>query len=178
MALSSVRVGGKRWLAPVVALAFCLAALGGCSTVAPSSERGEIITDPAREPVSVDPQEAARMVSAIRAQYGLNAVTVSAELNALAQDYADQLAAAGEITHDLTGTLRIRLTRAGYAFLMASENIGGGYRSIDEAFERWSASRTHLSNMLLPVTQVGIATGFNIRSPYRTFWVLILAYPG
>ena len=105
-------------------------------------------------------------------------VTVSAELNALAQDYADQLAAAGEITHDLTGTLRIRLTRAGYAFLMASENIGGGYRSIDEAFERWSASRTHLSNMLLPVTQVGIATGFNIRSPYRTFWVLILAYPG
>ncbi len=159
---------------PRLALLVMLVALAGCT----ETPQVEVISNPATAPVPVDPAEAARIINAFRADNGVPPVRVNAALNAIAQDYADRLAAYGQLTHELGGNLASRLRRGGYAYLAAGENLGAGYRSIDEAVARWEASPGHRANLLeAPLTQMGIATAFNIDSPYRTFWVLVLAAP-
>lgn len=152
------------------------AALSACNAGLPPNT--EVIDNPATAPVRVDPAEAARMLSEIRAEQGLPPVTASATLTAIAQDYADVLAAAGVVDHHFGSTLAGRLDEGGYVWAIAAENLGGGYRSLAEAFARWEASRSHRENLFAPdVTEIGIATAFNIDSPYRTFWVLLLGRP-
>ncbi len=133
---------------------------------------------PAAAPVFVDPGRAAAIVTALRADHDLPPVRVSAALNDIAQDFADLLALRGTIGHDGGGSLRMRLRRGDYLYVVAGENLGGGYRSIEEAFGRWIASPEHLRNLLAePITEIGIATAFNINSLYRTYWVLLMARP-
>jgi uncharacterized protein YkwD len=133
---------------------------------------------PASAPVRVDPGEAAAIVTALRAEHDLPPVRVSAALNRIAEDYADLLALRGTVGHEVGGSLRMRLRQGGYLYVVAGENLGGGYRSIEEAFDRWIASPEHLRNLLAePITEIGIATAFNINSLYRTYWVLLLARP-
>lgn len=157
-------------------LMLAMVGLAGCTTAA--TLPGESIANPATAPVEVSPQAAARLLSEMRAAEGLGAVVVSPRLNAIAEDYADVLAAAGRVEHDIGGSLGGRLADGGYVWVVAAENLGGGYRSLDEAFDRWYESRSHRANLLAPgVTEIGIATSFNIASPYRTFWVLLLGRP-
>ncbi len=157
-------------LRQVIAILFAIG-LAGC-------QPGEVISDPATAPVIVDPVEAAQMLSSIRAAQGLGPVRVSSQLNAIAQRYANLLAAEGVVSHTLRGTFADRLRDANYRWLVVGENLGGGYRSLEEAFARWNASPSHRDNLLaVPVTDMGIATAFNASSPYRTFWVLIVALP-
>jgi uncharacterized protein YkwD len=152
-----------------------LAALGGC---AGGEIAGDLTGVPAMRQVPVDPREAAAILTALRAEHDLPAVAVSPALNAIAQDYADVLAAAGEVGHRVGGTLASRLQAGGYVFSVAGENLGGGYRSVEEAFDLWAASPSHRANLLAePITEIGIATAFNAASPYRTFWVLLVGRP-
>jgi uncharacterized protein YkwD len=153
-----------------------VACLSGCNSdvIIP-----EVISNPASAPVAVSPAQAALIISQLRSEHDLPPVVVSSQLNAVAQAYADLMAAEGKVDHDLDGVLTSRLSRAGYVFVAAGENIGGGYHSVGEAFDRWEASPVHLANILAPpITEIGIATAFNAASPYRTFWVLVLAKPG
>lgn len=147
--------------------------MAGC--VAESGLPGTVISNPATAPVRVDPAAAARMVSAVRVDNGLSGVSADAALNAIAQRYADRMAAAGVVSHELGGSFQQRM---GSGYVAAAENIGGGYRSLDEAMAYWIASPGHFANLVTPgVTRIGIASGFNAASPYRTFWVLVLAEP-
>lgn len=138
----------------------------------------ETIVNPATRPVAVNPGEAAAMLSQLRTERGLSSVRADTTLNAIARDYAELMAARGQVAHDLGEALAVRLDAGGYAYLAAFENLGGGYRSLAEAFERWEASPSHRENLFAePVSEIGIATAFSIASPYRTFWVLLLAEP-
>ena len=138
----------------------------------------QIVGSPATRPVAVDPGEAAAMLTRLRTGHDLSPVGADAGLNAIARDYAELMAAGGVVSHDLAGTLGARLDAGGYRYSVAHENLGGGYRSLSEAFDYWSASPSHRANLFADeVTEIGIATAFNIDSPYRTFWVLLLAAP-
>ncbi len=133
---------------------------------------------PALAPVPVDPQEAARHVSAMRAAAGLGPVTVSATLNAIAAVQADAMARAGVMDHNVAGGFARRLRSGGYAWAVAAENIGAGYRSMEEAFLAWYESPGHRANLLARgVTEIGIASAFNAASPYGNFWALVLGCP-
>jgi len=159
-------------LRQVAALALGLA-LAGCTPEL--ALEGEAISSPALAPVEVDAADAARMLSQIRASEGLSSVVASPTLNAIAQGYADVLARAGVVSHTVDGIFADRLRAGGYVWVVAGENLGGGYRSLEEAFQRWRASPPHNANLLMPeINEVGIATAFNVESPYRTFWVLIV----
>lgn len=154
-----------------------LFAMAGCVAGTPASNT-EIVLDPATSPVSVNPAAAAQILSEMRRARGLSGVVVNETLNSIAQDYADVLAAAGEVRHDFNGDLRSRLSEGGYLFVAAGENLGGGFRSLDDAFERWNASAPHRANLLAEsITEIGIATAFNAASPFRTFWVLLVGRP-
>jgi uncharacterized protein YkwD len=158
-------------------LLFLLAVeVAGCTVDPGPNDFG--VGPPAAAPVRVDPDEAAAIVTALRAEYDLPPVSVSAALNDIAQDYADLLALRGTVGHNVAGSLRTRLRQGDYLYVAAGENLGGGYRSIEEAFDHWIASPDHLKNLLAePATEIGIATAFNINSLHRTYWVLLLARP-
>jgi uncharacterized protein YkwD len=138
----------------------------------------QIVGNPATRPVHADPDEAAALLTGLRADQDLSPVWADAGLNAIAQDYAELMATGGVVSHDLAGSLGARLDAGGYRYLVAHENLGGGYRSLSEAFDYWSESPSHRANLFADrITEIGIATAFNIDSPYRTFWVLLLAAP-
>jgi hypothetical protein len=84
----------------IAALAIGLA-LAGCTTEL--ALEGEAISNPALAPVDVDPADAARLLSQIRASGGLSPVVVSPTLNTIAQGYADVLASAGVVSHTVNG---------------------------------------------------------------------------
>lgn len=156
-----------------VAILLLVVLVAGCN-----AGRVETISDPATAPVRVSPAEAARVLSGMRAARGLSAVSADATLNRIAQDYANRLAAADELRHDLGGSLEDRLADGGYVWVVAAENLGAGYRSLTEAFERWEASPSHRANLYATaVEEIGIATAFNGDSRFRNFWVLVLASP-
>ncbi|MGD9737839.1 MAG: CAP domain-containing protein [Bauldia sp.] len=156
----------------LVLLFAAAAALAGCAGGLP----GDVMVSPAETPVEVSPSAAARMVTAIRAENGFGPVTADPGLNAIAEDYANALAAAGVVNHTVGGSFPERIRGRGYTD--AAENLGGGYRSLDEAMAFWVASPGHFANLLTPgATRIGIATAFDGASPYRNFWVLILAAP-
>ena len=88
------------------------------------------------------------------------------------------MAQTGTISHTVAGELTDRMIEAGYGWWAAGENLGGGYRSLEEAFYFWYRSEDHRYNLLMSgITEIGIATAFDPRSPYRTFWALIMARP-
>lgn len=156
----------------LVVLAVALLALGAC--VGPRIDT-DLSRPPASGPVRVDPAAAARMVSAVRAQHGLGPVTADAELNRLAQQQANAMAAAGVVGHDVLARFPERM---GGRYTAAAENLGAGYISLEHGMEAWTASRDHLRNLLRPdLVHIGIASAYAADSPYRNFFAMILAGP-
>ncbi len=156
----------------IAVLLVALLALGAC--VGPRVEV-DMARAPATGPVAVDPAAAARMVSAVRAEHGLGPVTVDPELNRLAQQQANAMAAAGVVSHDVLARFPARV---GARYVSAAENLGAGYLSLDHGMEAWTASRDHLRNLLRPdIVSIGIASAYSAGSPYRNFFAMILAGP-
>jgi uncharacterized protein YkwD len=90
------------------------------------------------------------------------------------------MAAADKMAHVLPGegSFQRRLSAGGFAASQAAENIGGGYKSLDEAIDGWRRSPDHNANLLRAgVTEIGIAMFTADDSTYKTYWSLILAAP-
>lgn len=128
--------------------------------------------------VSVNPAEAASIISGYRANNGRGRVVVSPRLNAIAASQAKAMAAADRMSHSVGGSFQSRMAAGGYDAAVAAENIGAGYRTLAEAFSGWRDSRPHRANMLLDgVTEIGIATAYAPGSKYQVYWSLVLAGP-
>ncbi|MGR3758684.1 CAP domain-containing protein [Roseobacteraceae bacterium NS-SX3] len=123
----------------------------------------------------VDRNAALGRINGLRAGSGLPALAYSAELEQAARAHAADMAGKGFFSH--TGSngssLGTRLTRLGYGWCAAAENIAKGQPGLAEAMASWQASRGHRKNMLSrEVTEFAIArSGGNI-------WVMVLARPG
>ena len=160
-------------------LGLALAPLAGCSgfDVLPQEDRRVYGNKPYR------PASASRfqpILNGYRAKFGLAALGIDDRLSAIATTYARRLAEANQMSHDLPayGPLRKRLTDAGYAYLVAGENLGEGYRDIEEAFEGWRTSSGHEREMRDPdATVFGIGSAARGGGGYNYFWCLILAKP-
>ena len=158
------------------------ASLAGCSLfpVAPPE------TDPsakmrAKRPYRpADPQGFAPIINAYRAQNGLAPWRIDDRLTAIAGAYAHHLAEAGQMTHELApyGGLEKRLKDAGYAYLVAGENLGEGHTDMQDAFDGWHASPPHDRGMRdAEATVFGIASAFRADDRYQSYWCLIFAKP-
>lgn len=130
--------------------------------------------------ISVNADEAVRILSAYRGKHGLGPVVLDAKLSRIAASHAVKMAATDKVAHVLRGegSFSRRLRDGDYDAAVASENIGGGYDSLAEAFEGWRKSPEHNKNMLRPdVTVMGIARADSKGSKYGTYWSLVLARP-
>ena len=128
--------------------------------------------------VQVDAATAATMISGYRANNGLSAVSVDAELMKLAEAQARAMASRDKLDHSVVRTFDDRLKAQGYRARVAAENVGAGYHTLAEAFSGWRDSPPHRANMLLNgATRIGIASAYAPQSKYKVFWALILAAP-
>jgi uncharacterized protein YkwD len=121
---------------------------------------------------------AVSMISGYRIKNGLTPVAVDPELMKLANAQAQAMAMRDYLSHDLIGTFHDRLKGQGYHARTATENVGAGYHTFEQAFSGWRASPPHRANLLLiGATRMGIATAYSPNSQYKVFWALILAEP-
>ena len=130
--------------------------------------------------VPVDPVKAARLLNAYRAENGIAALELDADLVRIAGDYARRLAEAGRMTHDLEpfGGLDKRLKAAGYPYATAGENLGQGYRTLEQTIAGWKRSPPHDRGMKdADMTRMGIASVDNPKKRGEVYWCLIVARP-
>ena len=130
--------------------------------------------------VAIDMAEAVRIISDYRRKHGLSALKLDDKLTKVAADHAIRMAKMDKVDHVLRGegSFSKRLAAGGYDAAVASENIGGGYDTIEEAFAGWRKSKEHNKNMLRPdVTVMGIARADSKGSKYGSYWSLVLAAP-
>ena len=130
--------------------------------------------------VPVDPAKAAKLINAYRVENGVGTLDLDPDLVRIAGDYARHLAEAGRMTHDLApyGGLSQRLKAAGYPYATAGENLGQGYRTIEQTILGWKHSPAHDRGMKdADMTRMGIASAENPRKKGDAYWCLIVAKP-
>ena len=91
-------------------------------------------------------------VNAVRAQGGLPAMAQDPRLMAAAQAYAETMAASGRFDHvGADGSTQITRAQAhGCRTRFVGEDIAGGQRTAQGAFESWMGSAMHRSNVVNP----------------------------
>ncbi len=130
-------------------------------------------------PLKYDVEKGFAKLNEIRKKYLLPEFKKDPRLQKAAQDYASLMGARGLYGHEIgPGTdFKSRILAAGYNN-SSGENIGVGYRSVDDALKGWLDSPGHRKNMLKRhYTIAGLAYGFNTsgRNPRFThYWVLIM----
>ena len=159
--------------------------LQGCARSSSSHSSARLGTrQPSKSKMSVTPlsynaSEGLAKLNAIRKKHLLPKFRVDPRLQKAAQDYANLMGTRGLYGHEIgPGTdFKSRIYAVGYNN-SSGENIGVGYRSIDDALEGWMNSSGHRKNMLKrQYTLAGLAYGFNtsgINSRYTHYWVLIM----
>ena len=102
---------------------------------------------------SVDPgptDQVLTLVNAERAKAGCSPLTENAKLTKAAQDHSQDMADHQNMSH--TGSdgssMADRLTRVGYAFRTAGENVAYGYDSPESVMDGWMNSPGHKANIL------------------------------
>jgi len=158
-----------------VYLLIAVLALAGCA-----HEPLEGVVDPRFErevaAVRLDPEATVAALNTYRAAKGLALVRLDAELTAMAQHQADEMAAHGELSHNVAGPFTTRLIQAQVAAEEAGENLGAGYYSLSDAMAGWKGSAEHNSNMLRPgFTRIGVAIAKNAHSHWGVFWAMEFA---
>lgn len=161
----------------VFAVALLLAGCGTTDVEQPSQP--SFYNNLARTGQPVDAAAAASLFSDYRTARGLPALTLDPALTKLAQDQANAMAKADNLSHEVGGRDFIaRIKASGYDAAGAVENVGAGYHTLAEAFSGWRDSPPHNKNMLAPgMTRMGIATANAPKSKYKVYWALILAKP-
>ncbi len=115
--------------------------------VAPAVSWGAlaVATDPGTESQFVD------QINSLRLSKGLNALQVSGELVGIARGWTDQMAAAGQISHNPSLSAQVS---SGWSKL--GENVGVGY-DVDGLMAAFIGSPAHYANLVDPAwTHIGV----------------------
>ena len=155
-----------------------LLVLGSCAdSYVPKSEPS-FYRNLARPGAELDAAAAASMISGYRANNGLPAVELDADLMRLAHVQAEVMAKRDKLDHGAGKPFVQRLKASGYDAKRAAENISAGYHTLAEAFSGWRDSNPHRANMLLAgATRMGIAAVYTPASKYKVYWAMIIAEP-
>lgn len=156
------------------------------ATLASTSVSGVVPTVKVSGPASCDystsssyANEIANLINNARAQNGLPALAVNAQLTAAAQAHSIDMACHGLISH--TGSdgssPRQRIVAAGYSPSRSSEIIyGSGYPQT--AFEWWMNDQIHRDEILNPnTTEMGVGYAYVSSSSYGGYYTVDFATP-
>lgn len=146
--------------------------LAACASEPPTPEFSRRALDATR----LDRDVALAWLNAYRAKAGLDAVTLDAGLNALAERQAQAMAKADRVSHDFEGGFAARLAASGVKAREAGENVCAGYFSTPAAMQAWAASPEHDANLKLKsASRFGVALAKNPASRWGAFWAMAMA---
>ncbi len=112
-------------------------------------------------------------INRVRTDNGRKPLSYNGALARAARIHANLMAARGELSHTVGGTLRERVNAAGY-FGAVGENLAGGQRTLEGAIQGWMESAGHRSTLLSPrFTEFGLAAASG-GGEYTTYWALIM----
>ncbi|MCF6326444.1 MAG: CAP domain-containing protein [Devosiaceae bacterium] len=111
-------------------------------------------------------------INATRAANGVKALAYNPVLEKAAQIHVRLMAQKGELSHELGGTLRERVTAVGYQGAVG-ENLAGGQDTLEDAIKGWLESRPHRNTLLNPkFTEFGFAVAEG-GGEYEIYWAMI-----
>lgn len=120
------------------------------------------------------------LINGYRAQHGVKPLRMEARLSLLARDIANDMLARRDLDPQGPGglTLEKRLSRAGYAFRQAAQQVAMGYPSGRSLVEMW-LSRTDSRRFLLnrSLSEAGVGYARRGGETIDHFWVITLAEP-
>ena len=102
------------------------------------------------------------------------ALTLDAQLNAASDKYAVDLATYNYFSHTGRDGSQPwdRMTREGYLWRAAGENIAAGYSTARAVVDGWLKSPGHCSNIMSPnFKNVGVGYGYSASGTYKYYWV-------
>jgi uncharacterized protein YkwD len=105
---------------------------------------------------------------------------LDATLSAVARDHARDMAAHDLMRHRGSDGSRPaeRITRGGYAWRAAAENVASGQRDAKLVVAHWLASPGHCKNIMSPqFTQMGAGFAVAPKSRGRIYWAQVFAAP-
>jgi uncharacterized protein YkwD len=111
--------------------------------------------------LTADEQRLLDLTNAARAESGLPALVVSRRLARAARLHSGNMAAKGQMSHDLDGqSFSDRIQQTGYTSRAGAENVAASQATPDEAIQSWLNSPGHRVNMLgSQFTQIGVGIG-------------------
>lgn len=143
------------------------ATLSGCSTYIPEGTT---------RPTGLSRAVVMQKINDTRAAYGRKPLAYSSRLEQAAQTHSRLMAQRGELSHTLGGSLRERVTTAGYTGAVG-ENLAGGQSTLEGAIEGWLNSSSHRSTLLSPnFEEFGLAVSSGA-GELGIYWTMILGGP-
>lgn len=125
-------------------------------------------------------EEVVRYTNDARVRNGLPALRANSRLMEAARIHAEQMAAAQQLAHTISGarypTMQDRLAAVGYVYLQAAENVAWNQGSAQAAVVRWMSSTGHRENILDPgLTEIGAAMARSARG--EPYWIQVFGRP-
>jgi uncharacterized protein YkwD len=110
-------------------------------------------------------------INGTRRTYGREPLTYNSRLESAARTHANLMASRNTLSHTLGGSLRQRVTVAGYEGAVG-ENLGAGQTTLEGVIEGWLNSRGHRSTLLSPnFKEFGLAAARSANG--KTYWAFI-----
>ncbi|MBN1172089.1 MAG: CAP domain-containing protein [Micromonosporaceae bacterium] len=111
------------------------------------------------------------LVNVQRAKAGCSAVTIDSRLTSAARGHSSDMATRNYFSHDTKGGggFADRITKAGYVWSTAGENIAMGQTSAASVMNAWMNSSGHKANILnCNFRNIGVGLAYN--SSNRPYW--------
>ena len=110
-------------------------------------------------------------INGTRAKYGKRPLSYNDRLESAARTHANLMASRNTLSHTVGGTLRARVTAAGYEGAVG-ENLGAGQSTLEDVITGWLNSRGHRSTLLSPnFAEFGLAAARSATG--KTYWAFI-----
>jgi uncharacterized protein YkwD len=162
----------SRRIVIVVGLASLLA---GCSPGGPGPSPGGAVS-----PAQLTRAAILDAINGVRKANGRAPLAWNGQLATAARSQAELMAQKDQMSHTMGGSLRARVTAAGYEGAVG-ENLAAGQKTLGQAIEGWLASPGHRSTLLsAKFTEFGLAAASvsaDRRSRYGTYWTFIAGGP-
>jgi uncharacterized protein YkwD len=139
---------------------------------------------PSSQSFSNEAQALLAATNAERAAVGCPALTLNSKLSAAAQGHAEDMLQNDFYAHrgSDNATNGTRITRQGYLWSMAGENITAGYTTAESALTSWLTSAGHRANIInCSYREMGVGYVYEPNDSgvitWRHYWVQVFATP-
>jgi uncharacterized protein YkwD len=141
------------------------------STAASTAAKAETTKKAARCPLHEHPTilKMLKENNRVRAEYGLAAQKINAELTKACQDHANYMARTGDYNHGGNGGMMNRAWRYNYKGAVGGEILHAGPLTIGGAFQGWIWSPSHRAILLGRTTEAGF--GYAVSANGTPYWV-------